>query len=483
MNNTNHIAALGNYVESKDNTFFVDKDVTRLTGSLRAGQVFSAIRYDFRTHVWRHHKKEVIANDGWFYIRREILTNICEISENSISQYVRLLVKHGLLETKVANQGYRKGTTTFYRFSEMVLKAGGNSLAHKKAENAGENSSPAQNPTDIQCNNNPSSKSAGENSSPALTHNHLTGNLDVALVDDSSSRAREKTYVYKNIISKKNTFGCASASHCVSSPKNPKLGVGGLPVTIPNYSKLDWKCAKFVFEQICENFPKSNASKIGWESLQHEWSVTISKLAKKFTEGDRDRVRAALQWAFGPRNRKNSFLQENIRSLPMLLTKKWNAGGDKEFTFDKLLRDFDASTESSIEDDIDTQLRIECKKVLAEYEDPKCTVDDIMTWVEYLQQEIDNMNDMLPSDKRSMWHHRNSMAKVVKWITDIVECFVGCSRYPDADSYVETFIERTKDKIRAGKLKFLWPGYFSDDADDYSAFERAAVDNYPGIFG
>ena len=64
-----------------------------------------------------------------------------------------------------------------------------------------------------------------------------------------------------------------------------------------------------------------------------------------------------------------------------------------------------------------------------------------------------------------------------------MECFVGCSRYPDADSYVETFIERTKDKIRAGKLKFLWPGYFSDDADDYSAFERAAVDNYPGIFG
>ena len=223
MNNTNHIAALGNYVESKDNTFFVDKDVTRLTGSLRAGQVFSAIRYDFRTHVWRHHKKEVIANDGWFYIRREILTNICEISENSISQYVRLLVKHGLLETKVANQGYRKGTTTFYRFSEMVLKAGGNSLAHKKAENAGENSSPAQNPTDIQCNNNPSSKSAGENSSPALTHNHLTGNLDVALVDDSSSRAREKTYVYKNITVDtaikylkdiKTFFNTQSLNHC-----------------------------------------------------------------------------------------------------------------------------------------------------------------------------------------------------------------------------------------------------------------------------
>lgn len=481
MNNTNHITALGNYIESKDNSFFVDKDVTRLTGSLRAGQVFSAIRYDFRTHVWRHHKKEVIANDGWFYIRREILTNICEISENSVSQYVRLLVKHGLLETKVANQGYRKGTTTFYRFSEMVLKAGGNSLAPKKAENAGEEFSPAQNPADTQYNNNPSSKNAGEEFSPALTPTHLTGNPDAPLTDKCSSRAREKTYVFENIISKKNTYGCASASHSTSSPKNSKSG--GVLLTIPNYSKNDMKCAQFCFETICKNFPKSNAAKAGWDSLRDEWSATIDKLAKKFTDGDDKRVHEALKWAFGSRNRRNSFLQENIRSLPMLLTKKWKTSDEMEFTFDRLLREFDADTKIDTEDSLDAKLRTACEKALAEYENPECEVESIMTWVEYLQGEIDKLNELLPPDKRSSWHYGNGLVKLMPWITDILEQFEGCSMYPDPDSYVDRFFQITQDKIRAGKLKFIWPGYFTDENGGYAPFERQIRNFYPKIFG
>lgn len=471
---------LENYIESKDNTFFVDKDVTRLTGSLRAGQVFSAIRYDFRTHVWRHHKKEVIANNGWFYIRREILTNICEISENAISQYVRLLVKHGLLETKVTNQGYRKGTTTFYRFSETVLKAGGNSLANKKTENAGENSSPAQNTTDLQCNSNPSSKSAGEEFSPALIPDPLTKNLDTPLIDKSSSRAREKTYVYKNIISGENTYGCASASHCTSSPK--KSQSSGVLLSVPNYSKNDMKCAQFCFDTICKNFPKSNAAKAGWDSLRDEWSVTIDKLAKKFTDGDNKRVQAALKWAFGPRNRRNSFLQENIRSLPMLLTKKWKTSDEMEFTFYRLLREFDADTQIDTEDSLDAKLRTACDKALAKCDNSEYNADDVMEWVEYLQNEIDRLSKLLPPDKRSMWHRRESMAKVIPWITELIVYFSGCSMYPNLDKYVDRFLEITENKIRSGKLKYLWPGYFSTNGDDYAAFEQHITELYPDIF-
>lgn len=452
MDSSTRAVAQISMLKNIHDTGYFSHMVAEITGSLRAAQVYHALLNELDYLI--QHDQEL--DDGWFYWEGKYAQRVCRISLNHLAHYTNILIDHGLLERKSVNLGGRKGKLNYYRIPDITLQQYVGEFAIPRIGSANQVAIPR----------------IGSANLP----DDLTGNSDTPLIDENSSRARTLNKNIKN----KNHMDAQAHPTKPLPPKNSKSG--GVLLTVPNYSKNDMKCAQFCFETICKNFPKSNAAKAGWDSLRDEWSATIDKLAKKFTEGDDKRVQAALQWAFGPRNRRNSFLQENIRSLPMLLTKKWKTSDEMEFTFDRLLREFDVDTKIDTEDSLDAKLRTACEKALAEYEQPDYSADDVMEWVEYLQDEIDRLNKLLPPDKRGMWHRRESMAKVIPWITELLECFVGCSMYPNVDKYVDRFLEITENKIRSGKLKYLWPGYFSFEGDDYAAFEQHITDLYPNIF-